>query len=252
MDEITVGQRGAVLEIAFNRPARRNAITAAMYTALAEAVLEGEGRGDVRVLLLHGEGGAFTAGNDLEDFLQSPPDHSDTPVFRFLRALGGAGKPVVAAVEGVAVGIGTTILLHCELAYAGEGARFQLPFASLGLVPEFASSYLLPLVAGHRRAAELLMLGEPFDAHRARECGLVNRVTPAGEALAAAREAAEKLAALPERSVALTKALLKAPHAQAVRAQMEAEGEHFRRMLSEPAAKAAFAAFLAKRKAKNP
>lgn len=252
MDEIAVTRAGPVLEIAFNRPARRNAITAAMYTALAQAVMQGEADDGVRVLLLHGEGGAFTAGNDLEDFLQSPPDHADTPVFHFLRALSGAGKPVVAAVEGVAVGIGTTILLHCELAFAGEGARFQLPFASLGLVPEFASSYLLPLVAGHRRAAELLILGEPFDAHRAHECGLVNRVTPAGGALAAAREAAAKLAALPQQSVVLTKALLKAPHAEAVRRQMEAEGEQFRSMLSEPAAKAAFAAFLAKRKAKNP
>ena len=239
---------GAILDLAFNRPARRNAITGAMYDALAAALAEADADRAVKVVLLHGTPEAFTAGNDLEDFMKAPPSAEDTPVFRFLTTMSRTSKPIVAAVNGPAVGIGTTMLLHCDLVYAGEDARFQLPFVSLGVVPEFASSYLLPLVAGYHRAAELLLLGEPFDARRAAECGFVTRVVPAAEALSTARAAAAKLAALPAKSVRLTKQLMKAPHAAAVAAQLGTEGAHFRAMLGEPAAREALAAFLQKRK----
>lgn len=246
--EIVTGREQGILAIGFNRPQRRNAITAAMYDALAVAFMAAEADRDVRVVLLHGQPDAFTAGNDLQDFIERPPDTEDTPVFRFLRVMSQARKPIVAAVTGPAVGIGTTLLLHCDLVFAGDNARFQLPFTSLGLVPEFASSYLLPQVAGYQRAAEMLLLGEPFDAAAAREAGFVTRVLPAAEVLPAAREAARKLALLPTSSVRLTKELMKSGHAAAVAARLEAEGVHFRRMLREPAAREALAAFMEKRK----
>ena len=201
----------------------------------------------MRAVLFHGQAGVFTAGNDIEDFMKRPPQGTDSPVFRFLEAASQAAKPLVAAVNGPAVGIGTTLLLHCDLVYAGDNARFRLPFTSLGLVPEFASSYLLPLIAGYQRAAELLILGEAFDAQKAYEAGFVTKVVPAAQALDAAREAARKIAALPAKSVRLTKALLKSAHAAAVRNQLQVEGEHFRAMLGEPAAREALAAFLEKR-----
>ena len=247
--DILVSRDGAILEIEFNRPQRRNAITAQMYTLLTEAFAAAEADPAVRVILIRGQaGGAFTAGNDIEDFIQRPPLAEDTPVFRFLRTMSTAAKPIVAAVNGHAVGIGTTLLLHCDLVYVGDDARFQLPFASLGVVPEFASSYLLPLVAGYHRAAELLLLGEPFGAEQAREAGFVTRVLPAAQTLGQAREAARRLAALPEKSVRLTKALMKEGHAGAVRERLLAEGTHFRAMLQEPAAREALAAFMEKRK----
>ncbi len=245
--EIAGGRRGAVATIGLRRPQKKNALTAAMYEALADALEAAEADREVRAILFHGTPEAFTAGNDLNDFLARPPSDEEAPVFRFLRAVAGAANPLVAAVNGPAVGIGTTLLLHCDLVYAGEDARFQLPFTRLGLVPEFASTYLLPLVAGYQRAAELLLLGEPFDAARALEAGFVTRVVPAAQAFDAALEAAQKLAALPAAAVRGTKALLKRAHRAAVEAQLAAEGCEFRRLLSEPAAREAFAAFLGKR-----
>ena len=245
---IAISRAGGVLEIAFDRPEKKNAITAAMYAALAQAVRDADADDEMRVVLFHGSGGSFCAGNDLEDFAARPPAGEDAPVFQFLRVASRAVKPFVAAVTGSAVGIGTTLLLHCELVYAAEDARFALPFTRLGLVPEFASSYLLPLAAGYQRAAELLLLGEPFDARTAHEAGFVTRVVPAAGVLEAAREAARKLAALPPKSVQRTKMLMKKPHAAAVQSQMAMEAELFRPMLSEPAARAALEAFLAKRK----
>lgn len=247
MPDILTSRRGAVAAIEFNRPQKRNALTWEMYEALGEAVRAAEADDGVRVLLFHGQREAFTAGNDLGDFIRRPPQGEDTPVFRFVRRVSEAAKPLVAAVDGPAVGLGTTLLLHCDLVYAGDGARFQLPFTRLGLVPEFASSYLLPLIAGWQRAAELLLLGEPFDAARAQAAGFVTRVVPAGEALDHAWEAAEKLAALPGASLRATKALMKDAHRAAIAAQLGAEGAHFRRMLTEPAAREAFAAFMEKR-----
>ncbi len=169
-------------------------------------------------------------------------------MFHFLHAVARAKKPLVAAVTGPAVGLGTTLLLHCEIVIAGDNARFSLPFTNLGLVPEFGSSYLLPLVAGYQRAAELLLLGEPFDAAKARDAGFVTRIVPAAEAIEAGREAARKLARLPAKSMRVTKALLKSAHAAAIEAQIREEGAHFREMLTEPAAREAFAAFMEKRK----
>lgn len=247
MPDILVARRGAVCGIEFNRPQKRNALTGEMYEALGAAVAAAEADDAVRVVLFHGQREAFTAGNDLGDFIRRPPQGEDTPVFRFLRAVSGAAKPLVAAVNGPAVGLGTTLLLHCDLVYAGEDARFQLPFTKLGLVPEFASSYLLPLVAGWQRAAELLLLGEPFDAQRAYEAGFVTRVVASADALDAAWQAAERLAALPGAALRATKALMKSAHRAAIEAQLGAEGAQFRRLLTEPAAREAFAAFMEKR-----
>lgn len=245
---IAVRRDGAVCAIAIERPAKRNAITAEMYDAFAAAIREAEAEDGVRVMLVHGTAEAFTAGNDLEDFLQRPPTGEDSPVFRYISAMSRAEKPIVAAVNGLAIGIGTTLLLHCDVVYAASDARFSLPFASLGVVPEFASSYLLPRVAGHARAAEMLMLAEPFDAERAREAGIVSRVLPPGEVLPAAWQAARRIASLPPQSILLTKSLMKRAHAAAVQEQLRLEGEHFRRMLGEPAAREALQAFLQKRK----
>lgn len=246
--DIEVGRRGAVLAIGFNRPQKKNALTAAMYSAMAEALALAASDEGVRVVLFHGSAEAFTAGNDLEDFMQRPPTGEDAPVFRFLIAVAGATKPMVAAVNGPAVGLGTTLLLHCDLVYAGDNARFAMPFTQLGLVPEFGSSYLLPLIAGYQRAAELLLLGEPFGAQQAFEAGFVTRVVPAAETLDAAWAAAEKLARLPAKSIQLTRSLLKAAHREAIERQLRTEGAHFRTMLGEPAAREALAAFLEKRK----
>lgn len=247
MDHVRVHRRGAIAAIELHRPEKRNAITGEMYEAMAEALGAAEADAGVRVVLFHGQREAFTAGNDLGDFIRRPPEGEDSPVFRFLRRVTGAAKPLIAAVEGPAVGIGTTLLLHCDLVFAGSDARFQLPFTKLGLVPEFASSYLLPLWAGWQRAAELLLLGEPFDAATAREAGIVTRIVAPGEAIAAGWQAAEKLAALPPDSVRETKALMKLAHREAIEGRMSAEGERFRRMLREPAAREAFAAFTEKR-----
>jgi enoyl-CoA hydratase/carnithine racemase len=246
--EILATRRGASLELAFNRPARKNALTNAMYEALAEAVLEAERDAAVRVVVFHGDEQAFTAGNDLGDFLERPPRGEEAPVFRFIQAVLAGTKPLVAAVNGPAVGIGTTLLLHCDLVYAGENARFILPFAGLGLLPEFASSYLLPRIAGRHRAAEMLLLGEPFDAQRALAAGFVNRVLPPAETLPAARAAADRICALPEKSIRLTRALLRAEDKEALRARATEESRHFGAMLGEPAAREAMSAFLEKRK----
>jgi enoyl-CoA hydratase/carnithine racemase len=238
----------SIMAIELNRPGKKNALTSDMYALLTDALREAESSDAVRVILIHGKPDVFTAGNDLEDFMKRPPQGEDTPVFRFLGAASQAKKPMVAAVNGPAVGIGTTLLLHCDLVYAGDNARFRMPFTSLGLVPEFASSYLLPLIAGYHRAAELLLLGEPFGPEAALAAGFVTRVVPAAQTLDAAWEAARKLAALPAKSVRTTKALLKGAHVAAVRNQLALEGSHFREMLSEPAAREAFAAFIEKRK----
>jgi enoyl-CoA hydratase/carnithine racemase len=246
--DIVVSRDAGVLEIAFSRPAKKNALTAAMYLEAARALREADQDDAVHVVLFRGEGDSFCAGNDLEDFASNPPVEEDAPVFRFLAAASRGVKPYVAAVHGSAVGIGTTLLLHCELVYVAEDARFALPFTRLGIVPEFASSYLLPAVAGYQRAAELLLLAEPFDARKAEAAGFVTRVLPAAQVLGAAREASRALASLPPKSIQRTKALLRRPHAAAVQAQMKAEIDDFRPMLFEPAARAALERFLARRK----
>lgn len=248
MSDIATSLEGSVLTIAFNRPAKKNAITAAMYQAMADALKAADADAGVRVVLFEGSPDIYTAGNDLEDFLNNPPSGNDSPVFQFLYNISHAKKPIIAAVAGAAVGIGTTMLLHCDAVYAAENARFALPFASLGLCPEAASSLLLPALAGYQRAAEKLMFGEPFDVNEARDMGLVNKIVPGAELAAFARARAQKLAALPAGAVRTTKSLMKGAHQKAVEAQMTDEGAHFRKMLSSPEAKEAFSAFLEKRK----
>lgn len=245
---IVTETRDGVLRVEMRRPEKRNALTAAMYARLAEVFHEAGSDREVRVLLLHGQPGIFTAGNDLGEFLNEPPMDEGAPVFRFLEAFRVFAKPFVAAVTGAAVGIGTTMLLHCDLVYAGEGARFQLPFVSLGLCPEAASSLLLPALVGHARAAEIILLGEPFGADKAREIGLVNGVLPDAEVLGHALARARSLAAQPPAAVRLAKFLLKRSQAALVAEAMAEEDRQFKTRLVSPEAKEAFNAFLARRK----
>lgn len=239
---------GGVTTLAFARPGKKNAITAAMYTALADAL--GAAREDrtVRAVVLAGSSSCFTAGNDLQDFLANPPAGDDSPVFRFLHAISTFPKVIVAAPCGIVVGVGTTMLLHCDLIYCGDNARFSTPFTALGLVPEAASSLLLPMLAGGPRAAEALLLGEAFDASHALQMGLVNRVLPAAEALPYAQAQAARVAALPPTAVRESKRLMRSGMADAVRLRMADEGEVFSRMLRSPEAREAFTAFMQKRK----
>ena len=240
--------RGAVRAIGFDRPERRNAITAQMYTMLADALDAASNTVGVKVVVIHGHEGVFTAGNDLEDFLNDPPTGDKAPVFRFLKTIAGFQLPIVAAVSGPAVGVGTTMLLHCDLIYAADTARFSLPFANLGLCPEAASSYLLPALAGYPRAAEKLLFGDPFEAQEALAMGLVNEILPADRVLPHALARAAALAERPLVSLIQTKALMRAPLKDGIGRAMRDEGVAFGRMLAEPAAREAFTAFLAKRK----
>jgi enoyl-CoA hydratase/carnithine racemase len=246
--DILIERANGVLSIAFNRPDKKNAITAAMYQIMADALVEAQGDASVRVVLIRGSANIFSAGNDLEDFMKSPPMGESAPVFQFLRAISCAEKPVVASVAGPAVGIGTTLLLHCDLVYAADTAIFSLPFAQLGLCPEAASSLLLPRVAGYQAAAEKLLLGEAFDAAEAQRMGFVNRVLPAAEVDALAASQAAKLAALPASSLRVTKSLMKRASHQELQTQMSEEAVHFGKMLIAPEAREAFKAFFEKRK----
>lgn len=248
MSLIVTAREDAIQRIQINRPAKKNALTAEMYAAIAEAIKAADADAGVRVVLIHGAGDAFTAGNDLQDFLANAPRYSDAPVFRFLNAISHVEKPMIAAVSGVAVGVGTTMLLHCDLVYAAEGTKFALPFVNLGLCPEAASSFLLPAIAGYQRAAELLLLGETFDAARAHEIGIVTDVVPAEILMMRALEAAQKLAAKPAASVRITKQLMKRAWMPAVEAALAEEIRNFGERLGSPEAKEAFSAFLEKRK----
>lgn len=245
MDILTHKNKG-VCTIEFNRPDKKNAITAAMYKTLADT-LEDAGQDDtVGAILLTGSTNAFTAGNDLQDFIDQPPAYPHSPVFQFMYQLSHATKPVVAAVCGPAIGIGTTLLLHCDLVYAADDACFGMPFTPLGLCPEFASTWLLPQSAGYRRAAEKLLLGDLFDAHGAREMGLVSQVLPLAQLMQHAGTQAAKLAALPASSVRLTKRLMKSGELEAINARIAEESMHFSEMLKAPAAQHALASFLQK------
>lgn len=248
MSEILVHLEDGICTVTFNRPERKNSITAAMYTMLAEAVERVAADEGTRVLVIQGNEVVFSAGNDLGDFLNDPPSGQEAPVWRFMRAMSSFPKPAVAAVNGPAVGIGTTLLFHCDLVYAGDNAAFSMPFVNLGLCPENASSLLVPQMFGYHRAAEALMLGEPFMAEAALEAGLVNRVLPPLETNAYAQAQARKLAAKPLTSLIETKRLMKKASQTTVQALMQEEGEIFGRMLREPAAREAFSAFMDKRK----
>jgi enoyl-CoA hydratase/carnithine racemase len=249
--DILSSKENGILTLEFNRPERKNAITAAMYQTMADAINDAEQDTAVRAILIVGKPEIFTAGNDLEDFMKTAPSTGaieDRSVYKFMMALSGAGKPVVAAVSGAAVGIGTTLLMHCDLVYAADSAKFSMPFSQLGLCPEFASSVLLTQIAGYPRAAEKLMLGEAFLAQEALEMGLVSRVLPASELLAFAQGQAAKLVALPASSIRATKQLMKASRQSLVRETIAAENKLFGAMLTAPEAKEAFTAFFQKRK----
>jgi len=237
-----------ILTLQFNRPEKKNALTPAMYSALVDGFRRADDDGAVRVILLTGTEGCFTSGNDLTDFLNTPPDGESSPVFQFLMAIFLARKPVVAAVSGTAVGIGTTMLLHCDLVYAGASAVFQMPFVNLGLCPEAGSTLLLPRMMGHQRAAELLLLGEPFGAEAAREIGIVNIVCPDGELLETARVRAMQLAAQPPAAVRLAKSLLKRRTLADLRETIAEEVWCFRERLRSPEATEAMTAFLERRR----
>jgi len=243
---IKIDTRESIAGIELARVDKKNALTAAMYAAMTDALAAAESDPGVRAILIHGTSDCFTAGNDLKDFLEGPAGASQA--LRFITALSKVAKPVVAGVGGPAIGIGTTLLLHCDLVYAAPSARFQLPFVQLGLVPEGASSLLLPMTAGYQRAAELLLLGQPFTAGKALDAGIVTEIVPQEVLLERARTAAAALAALPPESVRLTKQLMKRPIAAAVAAQMAEEARLFAERLQSAEAKEAMSAFLEKRK----
>ena len=236
----------ATIEIA--RPEKKNALTVEMYQAMADALLDAEADAAVRAVLITGQPGIFTSGNDLDDFMRRPRAGDDSPVFQFMRALIDCNKPVVAAVTGAAIGIGTTMLLHCDFVYVADDARLAMPFTNLGLVPEFASSLVLPQLMGHRRAAEKLLLGDPFSGETAVECGIANAVLPAGEVVAHARRVAERFNALPPGAVSETKRLLRGPQREALLATVRSEALVFGKRLASPEAREAMQAFFEKRR----
>jgi enoyl-CoA hydratase/carnithine racemase len=248
MSDILTDITAGVMTITLNRVEKKNSITAAMYATMADALVQAEADPAVRAVVFQGHETIFSAGNDIGDFLNAPPATSESPVFRFLRGISTFPKPVLAAVCGPAVGIGTTMLFHCDLVYAGNNAAFSMPFVNLGLCPEAASSYLAPQLMGYGRAAEALLLGEPFMAEAALEMGLISRIVPPAEVAALAQRQAQKLAAKPLSSLLETKRLMKQTQAPMVAARMAEEGQSFGRMLREPAAREAFGAFMEKRK----
>lgn len=235
-----------ILTLTIARAEKKNALTVDMYAALADAISVSDDDTSVRVVLITGSEDSFTAGNDLKDFLENPPTDPSSPVFRFMHAIAGAKKPVVAAVNGLAIGIGTTMLLHCDLVYAVDTARFQLPFVNLGLVPELGSSLILPALAGRARSAELLMFGNPFDSTTAKDIGLINESCAAGDLLAVAQKAAAALATKPPAALRKTKALLNGD-IETTRARIDAEAKVFGEQLDSDEVKEAIAAFFEKR-----
>ena len=245
VQEIVTEQQDGVMQIRMQRPEKKNALTLAMYAGLTAALIEAERDPAMRVAVLTGSGDSFTSGNDLADFLAAPPTGENSPVFQFLAALREFGKPLIAAVNGVAVGIGVTMLLHCDLIYVRAGAILQLPFVNLGLCPEAGSSLLLPRRTGYPRAAELLLLGEPFYAEQALDWGLINGIgADAGATLELAMAKAQRLARQPSAAVRLTKALLKRAEAEETRDTIALESRHFMEQLASPEAQAVLQAFM--------
>ncbi|HEY4318801.1 MAG TPA: enoyl-CoA hydratase [Herbaspirillum sp.] len=247
--DVAIAKQDGLLSIVFNRESKKNAITTVMYQAMCDALQAAESDPEIRAILFLGNSRIFTAGNDLEDFLQNPPKGADSPVVQFLLRISQASKPLVAGVCGNAIGIGSTMLLHCDLVYAADNAKFAMPFAQLGLCPEAASSLLLPQVAGYQRAAEKLLLGEAFGADEALQMGLISKVLPAAELEAYARGQAAKLIALPASSIRVTKLLMKQNRKAAIEQTIFEEVEQFGAMLKSPEAREAMTAFLEKRKA---
>jgi enoyl-CoA hydratase/carnithine racemase len=244
-----------VCTIEIARPEKKNALTVAMYQAMTDALKAAKADNAVRAVLITGQPGIFTSGNDIEDFMTrgtgaggQGSEAAESPVFQFMRALLECDKPVVAAVTGAAIGIGTTLLLHCDFVYVSDEARLAMPFVALGLVPEFASSLVVPQLMGHRRAAEKLLLGDPFTPEQAVDCGIANAVLPAGEVVNHARRVAERFNALPPGAVREAKQLMRGPQTEALLKTIATEGAIFARRLKSPEAMEAFQAFFQKRK----
>jgi len=247
-DHVRIERGGGVLAITLNRPDRRNAITIEMYGALADATAGAWEDGQTRVITIRGEGQDFAAGNDLADFLDAAPRGEDIPVWRLLRALAECEIPIIAAVHGNCVGIGTTMLLHCDLVIAAENARFSMPFVDLGLVPEAASSMLFPRLAGRRHAARYLLLGETFGADEALAIGLASHVVPGAALNDTLRDMVERLLAKPPEALRLTQSLLRHGTRDEILERMKIEGTTFTERLDSPEVKEAIGAFFEKRK----
>jgi len=247
MTDIVSERTGSILRIQFNRPAKKNAMTSAMYITMADLLDTAAKDDGVRVVLWHGAGDSFCAGNDLEDFLKNPMGPGDSPQSRLINALINFDKPIVAAVQGAAIGGGTTMLTHCDFVYAGESAKFQMPFINLALVPEFGTSYSIPSRIGYLRAAELIQLGQPFDAKRAAELGLVTQVVPDQKLLATATATAQKLAEKPAGALQACKKLMRQSTREHLERAARSENEEFSARLRSPDAKEAITAFFEKR-----
>ena len=255
MQSIKTATLNGVATIEIARPEKKNALTVAMYQAMTDALTAAKADPAVRAVLITGQPGVFTSGNDIEDFMTrgtgsegQGSDAMDSPVFLFMRALIDFDKPVVAAVTGAAIGIGTTMLLHCDFVYVSDEARLAMPFVALGLVPEFASSLLVPQLMGHRRAAEKLLLGDPFTPEQAVDCGIASAVPPAGEVVNHARRIAERFNSLPPGAVREAKQLMRGPQQEALLRTIATEGALFASRLRSPEAMEAFQAFFQKRK----
>ena len=248
MSDIITERAGSILRIQLNRPAKKNALTSSMYSTMAELLDDAAKDDRTRVVLWHGAGDSFTAGNDLDDFMKNPPGPGGSPQVRLNEALMNFPKPLVAAVHGVAIGSGTTMLAYCDFVYAGENARFQLPFVNLGLVPEFGSSFLLPLRLGYIHAAELILLGQPFDASQAAALGLVTWVVPDREVLTTANEVAQRLAEKPAGALRACKSLMTRPVRAQLQEAVRAEAQEFAARVRSADAREAFTAFFEKRR----
>ena len=244
-DAIQIERERGLLTLRLNRPDKKNALTRAMYSHLAEALKQADTDPDINAVLITGSAECFTAGNDIADFIQQPPSNLDSPVFHFMLNLLECRKPVIAAVAGAAVGIGTTLLLHCDLVYVSRDARLRMPFVNLGLCPEFGSSFLLPRLLGHAKASELLLLGEGFSGEQAAEWGIATEALGSGEAvLAKAREMALRFESLPPEAVRISKQLMKAPDREQLRKAIEEESAQFTQRLRSPEAIAALTGFI--------
>jgi enoyl-CoA hydratase/carnithine racemase len=247
-DAILQQRERGLLILQLNRPDKKNALTRAMYSQLAEALEQADADTSVNAVLIQGSSECFTAGNDIGDFLEQPPADLDSPVFNFMRSLLNCRKPVIAAVAGVAVGIGTTLLLHCDLVYVSRDARLRMPFVNLGLCPEFGSSLILPRLLGHAKAAELLLLGEGFTGEQAAACGIATDAFGSGEsALAKAREIAGRFETLAPGAVQVSKHLMKSVDREQLRKVIEEEGALFTQRLKSPEAIAALSGFITRR-----
>ena len=247
MSEILTERSGSILRVTVNRPAKKNAMTSAMYIAMADALNEAAKDDEIRVVIWDAAGDSFSAGNDVQDFLNNPPKVGESPQATLGNALLNLDKPLIAAVQGAAIGGGTTLLTHCDFVFAGESAKFQIPFVNLGLVPEFGSSWSLPARSGYLRAAELFMLGQPFKAELAAEIGLVTRVVPDSELSATAKETAEKLAAKPIGALRAIKKLLKTSQREQIEQAIKLEVEEFSTRVRSAEVREVFTAFLEKR-----